>query len=133
MNAIIGAGRTLPLEFRLLKAHPEPWLPVHSILAAKLLALGLSLNWDTELQRLEQLPWPRNLFDELASIAELMVESAHAGENADGACSYGCRTEHKQNVADAAEPVRSRLRCYLLSLGSLQEQVEPGAEAETGR
>jgi penicillin amidase len=49
VNAIIGAGRPLPLEFRLLKAHPEPWLPVHSILAAKLLALGLSLNWDTEL------------------------------------------------------------------------------------
>ena len=52
----------------------------------------------TELQRMEQLPWPRNLFDELASIAELMAESAHAGENADGACSCGCRKEHKQNV-----------------------------------
>jgi hypothetical protein len=52
-----------------------------------------------ELQRLEQLPWPRNLFGELASIAELMAESAHAGENADGACSCGCRKEHKQNVS----------------------------------
>jgi hypothetical protein len=41
----------------------------------------------TEPRRLEQLPWPRNLFGELASIAELMAESAHAGENADGACS----------------------------------------------
>ena len=53
----------------------------------------------TELQRLEQLPWPRNLFGELASIAELMAESAHAGENADGTCSCGCRKEHKQNVS----------------------------------
>jgi hypothetical protein len=38
----------------------------------------------TELERLEQLPWPRNLFGELASIAELMAEStqpsAQAGE-----------------------------------------------------
>ena len=49
----------------------------------------------TEL-RLEPLPWPRNLFGELASIAELMAESAHAGENADGACSCGCRKEHSR-------------------------------------
>jgi hypothetical protein len=53
----------------------------------------------TELQRLEQLPWPRNLFGELASIAELMAESARAGENVDGPCSCGCRKEHKQNVS----------------------------------
>jgi hypothetical protein len=86
----------------------------------------------TELLRLEQLPWPRNLFGELASIAELMAASAYDVENADGACSCGCRKEHKHNVADAAEPVRSRLRCYLLPLGSLQEQVEPGAAAERG-
>jgi hypothetical protein len=31
----------------------------------------------TEPRRLEQLPWPRNLFGELASIAELMAESEH--------------------------------------------------------
>jgi hypothetical protein len=56
----------------------------------------------TDLQRLEQPPWPRNRFGELASIAELMAESAQlsgrADENADGACSCGCRKEHKQNV-----------------------------------
>jgi hypothetical protein len=33
----------------------------------------------TELECLEQLPWPRNLFGELASIAELMAESEHGG------------------------------------------------------
>lgn len=53
----------------------------------------------TELQRLEQLPWPRNLFGELASIAELMAEPAHAGENADGTCPCGCGKAHKQNVS----------------------------------
>jgi hypothetical protein len=37
----------------------------------------------TELQRLEQLSWPRNLSGELASIAELMAESAHAGDQTD--------------------------------------------------
>jgi hypothetical protein len=30
----------------------------------------------TEARRPEQLPWPRNLFGELASVAELMAESA---------------------------------------------------------
>jgi hypothetical protein len=57
----------------------------------------------TELPRLEQLPWPRNLFGEPASIAELMAEaaqlSAHASGNADGACSCGCHKEHKPNVS----------------------------------
>jgi hypothetical protein len=53
----------------------------------------------TELRHLEQLPWPRNQFGELASIAELMGDSAHHGENADGACSCGCRKEHKENVS----------------------------------
>jgi hypothetical protein len=52
----------------------------------------------TELQRLEQLPWPRNQFGELASIAQLMSTSAPTGGHADAACSCGCRREHKQNV-----------------------------------
>jgi penicillin amidase len=55
VNAVINSQSTLPLEFRLLKLKPEPWEPVHSILSAKLLALGLSMNWDTELQRFELL------------------------------------------------------------------------------
>ena len=47
----------------------------------------------TEPERLEQRPWPRNLFGEVASIAELMAESAQqrngqrAPANTDGACS----------------------------------------------
>ena len=53
----------------------------------------------TEPPRSEQLPWPRNLYGEPASIAELMAESALAGENADAACSRGYRNEHKQNVS----------------------------------
>jgi hypothetical protein len=34
----------------------------------------------SELQGPKQLPWPMNLFGELASIAELMAESAHANQ-----------------------------------------------------
>jgi hypothetical protein len=53
----------------------------------------------TELQRPKQLSWPRNLFGEPASIAELMAESAHAGDQTDTVCPCGCHAPHKQNVS----------------------------------
>lgn len=52
VNTVIDGGRRLPMEFSMLRIRPEPWRPVDSIACAKLLALGLSLNWDSELQRL---------------------------------------------------------------------------------
>ena len=52
----------------------------------------------TELARPEQLPWPRNLFGELASIAELMAESAEGPVSTRQRMPCGCRAEHKQNV-----------------------------------
>ncbi len=52
----------------------------------------------TELRSLEQLPWPRNMFGEPASIAELMAESAHASEHTENACPCGCPAEHKRSV-----------------------------------
>ena len=56
VNSVVDAGRrTLPLEFRLLHLDPEPWEPAHSLAVLKLLALSLSMNWDTEMQRLQLL------------------------------------------------------------------------------
>ena len=55
VNAVISSGRALPIEFSLLRTRPEPWCPADSIACAKLLALGLSTNWDAELQRLRLL------------------------------------------------------------------------------
>jgi hypothetical protein len=56
-----------------------------------------------ELRRLEQRPWPRNLFGERATITELMAEGAQpsdrAGGDADHVCPCGCRREHKHNVS----------------------------------
>jgi hypothetical protein len=75
-------------------AGPQPSDPCNKvILRTKISATN------NELQRLEQLPWPRNPFGESASIAELTAELAHASEKADAACSCGCRKEHKQNVS----------------------------------
>ena len=52
----------------------------------------------TELQRLEQLPWPSDLFGEPATIHALIAQFEDAAEITDDACSCGCRQEHKQNV-----------------------------------
>jgi penicillin amidase len=39
----------LPLEFTLLGTKPEPWTPVDSLVWVKVMALGLSSNWDSKL------------------------------------------------------------------------------------
>jgi hypothetical protein len=47
-----------------------------------------------ELKGPEQLPWPRDLFGNYTSIAELMAEAAELsgpGECRDGVCPCGCR------------------------------------------
>lgn len=54
VNAYIrGARWRLPLEFRLLGYRPQPWRPADSLVAAKLMALGLCGNWEAELVRAE--------------------------------------------------------------------------------
>ena len=61
------------------------------------------LQRGAELRRLQHLPWPKNLFGEAATIAELVTEAAQpaeqAGENAGTVCPCGCRREHKRNVS----------------------------------
>ena len=41
------------------------------------------------------LPWPRNLFGELASIEELLAEAA----NPNDVCACGCRGGHRHNIS----------------------------------
>lgn len=55
INAVWRSGRPLPLEMQLLRITPEPWLPAHSLVLAKLLNLGLACNMDFELRRFELL------------------------------------------------------------------------------
>jgi hypothetical protein len=78
----------------------------------------------TEPRRLRRLPWPRNLFGELATIEELMAEDAKQTDR----CASGClKTIQAQRVADAIDPLR--LQCHLLLVGRVQEPVEPGLDA----
>jgi hypothetical protein len=56
-----------------------------------------------ELQRLEQLPWPRSQFGDYATIDELIAQAAQlsdqSSDNPAGVCPCGCRREHKNNVS----------------------------------
>jgi penicillin amidase len=47
------ASQPLPIEFTLLRYRPEPWKPADSLCWAKMMAWGLSINWETELLRAE--------------------------------------------------------------------------------
>lgn len=49
VNAWIGEGHPLPLEYKLLWFEPEPWTPADSLVWQKLMGLSLSGNWDEEL------------------------------------------------------------------------------------
>ena len=49
--AMQSIGKRLPLELRILRARPEPWDPVDSLLWAKVMALSLSTNFESELFR----------------------------------------------------------------------------------
>ena len=51
VNAAAGAARAKPLEMQLLRLEWEPWRPVDILSLGKLLAFGLSTNWERELLR----------------------------------------------------------------------------------
>ena len=54
--------------------------------------------------RTASLAWPRDLFGNYASIAELMAEVTELsgpGEYRDDVCPSGCRREHRNNVSPA--------------------------------
>jgi hypothetical protein len=55
----------------------RPRCPAQGTPACEAVHAPKSPRQATEPQCLEQLPWPRNLFGEAASIAELMAESEY--------------------------------------------------------
>ena len=51
INAAIDNAAALPVEFQLVRLEPEPWTAVDLLAASKLMAFGLSTNWEMELLR----------------------------------------------------------------------------------
>ncbi|HWM63357.1 MAG TPA: penicillin acylase family protein [Solirubrobacterales bacterium] len=64
VNAAAGSARALPFEMQLLRLEFEPWRPVDILGLGKLLAFGLSTNWEKELLRSDM---TRELGPELAA------------------------------------------------------------------
>jgi penicillin amidase len=64
VNTAVEAARALPAEFQILRLDFEPWRPADMLSALKLLAFGLSTNWERELLRVEM---ARELGPELAA------------------------------------------------------------------
>jgi len=64
INAAAERARPLPAEFQLLRMRFDPWQAADSLAVAKLLAFGLSTNWERELLRAEM---ARDLGDDLAA------------------------------------------------------------------
>ena len=55
VNAAAASARALPFEMQLLRLEFEPWRPVDILSLGKLLAFGLSTNWERELLRADML------------------------------------------------------------------------------
>lgn len=53
INAAIDCAAALPIEFQLVRLEPEPWNAADLLAASKLMAFGLSTNWELELLRAE--------------------------------------------------------------------------------
>jgi hypothetical protein len=51
------------------------------------------------LQRLKSLPWPRNLFGEHATLAELLALRAEVHPKSNLSCACGCGREHRQRLS----------------------------------
>ncbi|MDX6627506.1 MAG: penicillin amidase [Solirubrobacterales bacterium] len=64
VNAAADEAKARPLEMQLLRLQWEPWRPVDILSLGKLLAFGLSTNWERELLRADML---RELGAELAA------------------------------------------------------------------
>jgi penicillin G amidase len=55
VEAAVAAARALPFEMQLLRLDFEPWRPADMLAIGKLLAFGLSTNWERELLRADML------------------------------------------------------------------------------
>ena len=127
VNSVIESGKRPPLEFRLLDLEPEPWTPAHSLAVAKLLALGLAMNWDTEMQRLHLL---RSVGPELAASLDVVYPDINP-TTLEASAAY---VHAGANGALSALPgFREAARWIPSMLGASNAWVVSGTRTATGR
>jgi penicillin amidase len=74
VNAAASASRSLPAEFQILRIGFDPWSPADMLATGKLLAFGLSTNWEREILRADM---ARELGPELSARLDPGYPIAH--------------------------------------------------------
>jgi penicillin amidase len=125
INSVIDGGRRLPMEFSLLRMRPERWRPVDSIACAKVLSLGLSLNWDSEMQRLRLL---RAVGAETAAAVDLVYPDGNPTILAETVAAIGDR-----GGAETLEMYREAARWLPTATGASNAWAVSADRTATGR
>jgi len=102
VNAGIEAAAAHPIEFQLVRLEPEPWTVTDSLVSAKLMALGLSTNWEMELYRAELV---RAVGPELAARLEPQYPRGSAVVLTPGEAYGGTGTDIGEQIARVKEAI----------------------------
>jgi penicillin G amidase len=125
VNSAAEAASARPVEFQLLRCEFAPWRPVDMLAALKLLAFGLSTNWERELLRAEMV---RELGPELAARLDPPYPRGHPVIVTPG----GAFSGDALGLAEQIDRVRDTLGLAVEAGGSNNWAVS-GARTETGR
>ena len=124
VNAAAEAARARPVEFQLLRLRFEPWRPADTLSLTKLLAFGLSTNWERELLRADM---ARELGPELAARLDPGYPSGNPVAMEPGAAWHGDGAA----LAEQLDAVRSVLGLAPEATGSNNWAVG-GSRSATG-
>jgi penicillin amidase len=124
VNAAARNARALPFEMQVLRQGFEPWRPVDILSLGKLLAFGLSTNWERELLRADMV---RSLGPELAA----RLDPVYPGDNPVVTQSLEAWTGEGMPLVEQIDRIRSSLGLATEASGSNNWAVS-GARSKTG-
>jgi penicillin G amidase len=125
INAAIDCAAALPIEFQLVRLEPEPWSTGDLLAASKLMAFGLSTNWELELLRAQLV---REAGAERAERLEPRYPRANPLVTAPGDVYTGDGTDIAAQIARVRETLGLRVPA-----GGSNNWVVSGARSVTGR
>ncbi len=125
VNAAAATARALPVEFQLLRIGFEPWRPADTLTLTKLLALGLSTNWERELIRADMV---RELGPKLAA----RLDPGYPRGNPVGLDPGGSWSGDGLGLAEQIDALREALGWAPEATGSNNWAVSPSRSATGG-
>ncbi len=125
INAAIESAAALPVEFQLVRIAPEPWTAVDLLAASKLMAFGLSTNWELELLRAQLV---RDAGAERTARLEPQYPRANPFVTAPGNVYAGEGTDLASQIARVRETLGLGVHT-----GGSNNWVVSGARSVTGR